>query len=167
MMYRYFVLLVMGFVMILTYTSCSEQEQLAKQVTTEADVAAINEIWNQYASSVISGDLDTWISMWTDSGIQMAPDAPAVIGKEQIRAKYESIFPQFIFKMAITNKEIRVAGDWAFSRGTYSASMTPKAGGETIEIDGKYLTILEKQTDGSWKIIRDCSNSNVSSPKQD
>ena len=102
--------------------------------------------------------------MWTDNGIQMAPDAPAVIGKEQIRAKYESIFPQFIFKMAITNEEIRVAGDWAFSRGNGTFSMTPRAGGETIEIDGKYLTILERQTDGSWKIARDCFNYNAPPP---
>ncbi len=131
------------------------------KVDVEADIAAINEIWNQYALSINSGDLDTWISLWTDNGIQMAPDAPAVIEKEQIRAKYESIFPQFIFKLAITNKEIRVAGDRAYSRGTYSLSVTPITEGETTMIDGKYLTILERQADGSWKITRDCFNYNA------
>ena len=149
--------------------SCQQQgEEVAEEaepaVDVEADIAAINELWNQYASAVTTGDLDLWISLWTDNGIQMAPDAPAVIGKEQIRAKYESIFGQVIFKMAITNEEVRVAADWAFSRGTYTASITPKAGGETTEIDGKYLTILERQTDGSWKIVRDCFNSNVPPP---
>jgi len=39
--------------------------------------------------------------------------------------------------------------------------MTPKAGGKTIKLDGKYLTILERQADGSWKIAIDCFNSNV------
>ena len=33
-------------------------------------------------------------------------------------------------------------------------------------IIGKYLTILKKQTDGSWKIYRDCFNSDVP-PKQE
>jgi len=146
--------------------SCQQQgEEVAEEaepaVNVDADIAAINELWNQYASAVTAGDLDLWISLWTDNGIQMAPDAAAVIGKEQIRAKYESIFPQFIFKMAITNKETRVAGDWAYARGTYTLSMTPKAGGETINIDGKFLTILKRQVDGSWKIFRDCFNSNV------
>lgn len=141
--------------------SCGKQGEV---VDVEADVAAINEIWIQYASSFSSGDLDSWISLWADHGIQMAPDAPAVIGKEQIRAKYESIFPQFIFKLAIANEEVRVAGDWAFSTGTYTASITPKAEGETAEVAGKYLTILERQTDGSWKIVRDCFNSNAPPP---
>jgi ketosteroid isomerase-like protein len=62
--------------------------------------------------------------------------------------------------VAIFNEEVRVAGDWAYSRGTYSATLTPKAGGEPREDSGKYLTILERQSDGSWKIARDCFNSN-------
>ncbi len=140
--------------------SCGKQGEV---VDVEADISAINSVLDRYASSINAGDIDQWISLWADDGIQMAPDAPAVIGKEQIRAKNESIFPQFIFKMAITNEEVRVGGDWAFSRGNGTFSMTPR-GGETIEIDGKYLTILERQADGSWKIAIDCFNSNVPPP---
>ncbi len=136
---------------------CGKQNE----VDVETDIAAINELWIQYAGSLNSGDIDSWISLWTDNGIQMAPDAPAVIGKEQIRAKFESMFAKFILNIVITNKEVRVAGDLAFSRGTYTLSLTPKAEGETIMIDGKYLSIMERQTDGSWKILRDCFNNNA------
>ena len=127
----------------------------------EADISAINDNIEQYTSSMNAGDLDRWISLWADDAIQMAPDAPAVIGKEQIRAKYESIFPLFIFKMTITNEEVKIGGDLACSHGNYKVSMTPKAGGETIMIDGKYLSIEERQADGSWKIIRSCFNNNA------
>jgi ketosteroid isomerase-like protein len=34
-------------------------------------------------------------------------------------------------------------------------------GGRPISIDGKYMTILERQADGSWKIHRDIFNSNT------
>jgi uncharacterized protein (TIGR02246 family) len=136
-------------------------EEVERAVDVETDITAINELWNQYASAVTTGDLDLWISLWADNGIQMAPGAPAVIGKEQIWTKYESIFPQFSSKMTIKNEETRVAGDWAYARGTYTLSMTPKAGGETVFIDGKFLTILKRQVNGSWKIFRDCFNSNV------
>ena len=127
----------------------------------EADITAINEIWTQYSSSLNSGDIDLWISLWTDNGVQMPPDSPPVIGKEQIRGRNKGVLDQFTFNMGITNEEVEVAGDWAFARGTYTAILTPKAGGETIDIDGKYLTILKRQVDGSWKIFRDCFNSNV------
>ena len=150
--------------MILTLfvTGCGKQNEVGD---VEADISAINNNIEQYTSSMNSGDLDRWISLWADDAIQMAPDAPAVIGKEQIRAKYENIFSQFIFKMTITNEEVRIGGDLAFSRGNYTVSMTPKAGGETIKIDGKYLSIEERQADGSWKIIRSCFNDNAA-PKE-
>ena len=127
----------------------------------KADTAAIKEKINQYAVTVNAGDFNGWISLWTDDGIQLYPGAPARIGKEQIRAGMKPAFDQFILKIAITNHEARVSGDLGFARGTYTLSMIPKARGETIEYDGKYLTIFERQADGSWKVARDCFNSNM------
>jgi uncharacterized protein (TIGR02246 family) len=127
----------------------------------KADLAAIKETLRKFAVAVNAGDFEGWISLWTDNGIQMFPGAPARIGKEQIRAGMKPAFDQFILKMVITNEELRVSGDLGFARGTYKESMVPKAGGETWKYDGKCLTILERQADGSWKVARDCFNSNV------
>jgi len=52
-------------------------------------------------------------------------------------------------------------GDWAFGRCNFTATMTPKAGGEPIFTDGKALTLYKRQADGSWKLYWDCWNSNV------
>ncbi len=150
-------------ILLLCVTFSCEQQRV--KVDVETDIAAIKDLVNQYGATVNAGDLDLWISLWTDNGIQMPPNAPAVIGKEQLRAKNESMFAEFILKMVVTNKEVRVAGDLAFARGTYTLSLTPKAGGEIIKIDGKYLSIVERQADGSWKFARDCFNDNAP-PKQ-
>ena len=137
---------------------CSPREEC----DAEAVTAAVNEIWSQYSSSLISGDIDAWLSLWTDDGIQMPPDSPPVIGMEQIRARNTAVSDQFtVDSIEITNEEVRVAGDWAYARGTYTATLTPRQGGEALFIDGKYMTILERQPDGSWKIHRDIFNSNV------
>jgi ketosteroid isomerase-like protein len=39
--------------------------------------------------------------------------------------------------------------------------LKPKEGGEATNGSGKYLTILEKQIDGSWKVAVDCFNYNA------
>jgi len=132
-----------------------------QSVGVEADITAIKKIFKQYTSAAETGDLDLWISLWIANGIQMPPDTPAKIGKEQILARMKPLFDQFIIKIPITIKEVRVSGDLAFSHGTYTLSTTPKAGGETTKVTGKYLTILERQADGSWKIARDCFNYNA------
>jgi uncharacterized protein (TIGR02246 family) len=126
-----------------------------------AATAAINDVWKEYSASLNAGNVDRWVALWTDDGVQMPPDEPAVVGKERIRTRIQSVADQFTFDMGITNEEVRTAGDWAFARGTYKASLTPKAGGKRIPIDGKYMTILTRQADGSWKIHRDIFNSNV------
>jgi ketosteroid isomerase-like protein len=36
--------------------------------------------------------------------------------------------------------------------------VTSKDGGDTLVLNGNFLSILEKQDDGSWKIAIDCFN---------
>ena len=75
--------------------SCKQQ---GVRVDVEADIAAINDLVNQYGATMNAGDLDLWISLWADNGIQMPPNAPAVIGKEQIRTENERMFAEFVLE---------------------------------------------------------------------
>jgi ketosteroid isomerase-like protein len=67
----------------------------------------------------------------------------------------------FKWNMAINCEEIKETTDWGYATGTYTFEMTPKKGGAPIKGFGKFLTILEKQKDGSWKISRDIFNYNA------
>ena len=145
--------------------SCQKQDEQATKeakpaVDLKTDIAAINKVYHQYAMGLSTGDIDLWMSIWINDGIRMEPDMPAITGKEQIRARMQSVLDMFKFKMTIDVEEIKVFGDWAFSRGTYKYTMTPKKEGEPYANTGKYLTILERQADGSWKFARDCFNTN-------
>ena len=48
-------------------------------------------------------------------------------------------------------------GDHAFQWGTYHDSMRPRTGGDTVRTSGKLMRILQRQSDGSWKISRGIS----------
>lgn len=123
------------------------------------DVALVYELWNEYAAAFNSGDLERWIALWTDDGIQMPPGAPRRIGKEQIRQEMLPVFERFnINKMSIHTEEIKILGDRAYSHGTYEFEMALSEGGELTSYIGKFLTILVKQVNGSWKIAIDCFN---------
>ena len=128
---------------------------------TQADEAAINAIWSTYVSSLEAGDIDAWLSLWTEDGVQMPPNEPPVIGKSQLRARNGGALDVLTVEIHITNQEVGVTGDWAFSRGVYTATFSPKDGSEPIPVDGKFMTILKRQADGGWKIHRDIFNSNV------
>ena len=128
----------------------------------EADIAAIEAAMNQYASACNAMDVGRYMSLWDDNGIQMPPEALAVIGKEKIREQMRARFEEFNWKMAIDNNmDIHVSGDLGFSRVLYTLTLTPGAEGDAIYIDGKALTVWKRQADGSWKLFRDCFNSNT------
>jgi uncharacterized protein (TIGR02246 family) len=129
----------------------------------EDDIAAIEEVLNQYAVAVNTGDFELWLSLHADDVVKMGPDAPAIFGREALRANKEAAWANFILEMGLYPEQAQVSGDLGFARGNYTLSITPKAGGETIITvpDGKYSTICKRQADGSWKIYIDCYNSNV------
>jgi uncharacterized protein (TIGR02246 family) len=123
------------------------------------DVALVYELWNEYAAAVNAGDLEGWLSLWIEDGIQIAPDAPLRIGKEQIREAMRATFELFDTRnMTIHLEEVRILSNWAYSYGTFAFERTTKGGGETTDYCGKFLDILMKGADGSWKIAVDCHN---------
>lgn len=135
----------------------------------EADIIALKKILDRYTVSVNAGDFDLWMSLWADDGIQMQPDIPTRIGKEQIREGMKPGFDQMNIDAVIHNiEEAKVYGELGLTICTYTLKMTPKAGGETINAmpDGRALTLFERQSDGTWKIVYDCVNSNAP-PKQE
>lgn len=129
--------------------------------TIASDVAQVYELWNEWAAACHAGDFERWMSLWVDDALQMAPDEPPRVGKEQIRAGNKPSFDlSMMSNMVINTQEVRILGDQAYSYGTYTFDVTPKEGGETTSLSGKYLDILAKQADGSWKVIIDCHNYN-------
>ncbi len=129
----------------------------------DADTAAILEFWKQYESSWDGGDIDVWVALWTEEGVQLPPGAPANIGKDQIRKSNGAALAQWTYHTAIQPEEVGGSGDWAYCWGTFTQNFTSKAGGEPEHFDGKFMSILKRQTDGSWKLYRDAFNSNVPS----
>jgi uncharacterized protein (TIGR02246 family) len=124
-----------------------------------ADVAQVYRLWNEYAAAMNAGDMERWIALWVEDGIQMPPDAPRRVGKAEIRREMQPLFDLLdTSKMIIHTEEVRILGDRAYAHGSYEFEMSPTGGGETKGYSGKFLDVLEKQVDGSWKIAIDCHN---------
>lgn len=128
---------------------------------TQTEIEAIAAASRAYEENVNAGDVEGYLAVWHDEGIQMPPNAPVVVGKDALRAKIEKGFPLFTRKMKINTQETVVAGEWAYVYCFYTVEMTPKAGGDTTFFDGKDLAIYRKDDAGEWKLYRDCFNSNT------
>lgn len=151
------IILAITLAMLFFAMSCQKQD-------TESDIAAIKELLNKYSVAFNTGDFDSWISLWADDGVQMIADTPARRGKAQIREAMKPLFDQLILDLNITSiEDVEIHGDLGLIHCNLTVAVTPKAGGETIIVvpDGKALVLFERQTDGSWKFVYDCTNSNA------
>lgn len=130
----------------------------------ESDVRQIEAVSNARAEAFSNSDAETIARYFTEDCVLMAPEKPATKGREQVRAYYQSIFDAFSPKLKSGYDEVSVSGDLAYGRGTATVTLTPKNGGPTTVSTAKYLNILRRQGDGSWRTTHDIWNSNDPSP---
>jgi uncharacterized protein (TIGR02246 family) len=119
---------------------------------SDSEVEAIKSLYVENAAALNAGDLPALASFYTDDAIHLPPNSPAIAGKEAILKQLKKELSEFGVEASVRVVEIEVAGPWAFARGTYSMKATRKTEGSPIEETGKWLDILRRQGDGSWKI---------------
>ena len=157
-------LYVIPLVLLLCLTfNCKEQgEEVAEKVVAnvKADVEAIKSYFETYASSIAEGNLDGWTTHFAEDMVAMPPNEAIIEGKETIRQWGKPFFDQYNQEELITIDEVEVAGNWGFVRNHYTLKLTPKAGGELFQANGKGIWIFKRQADGTWKASRAIWNSN-------
>ena len=123
---------------------------------TSADIDAIKKVIIDFsqARSTISPDL---ANGYVDDVISMPPHAPINVGKQQTIAFHSAPEPK-INSFIVNSEEIDGRDDLAYSRGSFVFKALLN---DSIEINdnGKYLILLKKQADGSWKVTREIWNS--------
>lgn len=125
----------------------------------EADATAIRQLEEDAVRAFNASDVLGLLAVYTEDAVWMPPHRPAVRGKEPIKEQYRDLFQRFTCQLSRSPQEIVVAGDWAFARGTYLLTMSPKAGGEPIVDEGKYLALYRRQSEGAWGLARHAWNS--------
>lgn len=131
---------------------------------SENDLKAQIEKRNkQMTEYMLKGDIEKNMTLYTDDAISMPSYEPMHQGIAEIRKankemaasgwKFDSFEP--------TTVKIIPMGELITEIGTYKVSMTMGGTNEPMKDMGKYLTIWEKQKDGSLKIKVETWNSDM------
>jgi ketosteroid isomerase-like protein len=146
----------------MTLTSCTSPLKpggpMQSQNKLEADIRSIEALNQHDLNAEMAGDTDAIISQWTDDFVLIQAGSPITRGRSANAAAVEQGKDQMKdFKPIDVNldaQEIIVAGDYAFEWGTYRGSVRSVTSGETVSYVGKFMRILQRQPDGSWKMHR-------------
>jgi len=98
-------------------------------------------------------DVEAMMAMYTDDCISMPSYEPMLKGKaamlESHKRNHDAGFK--MNDMTLTTMDVWSSGDYAYEIGIYTIDMS-LPGMENWKDNGKYLTVWEKQSDGSWKV---------------
>jgi ketosteroid isomerase-like protein len=133
-----------------------------KPTQTDTDTAAINSLYRDWSKATAERGAEGYISFWVaDGAAVLPPDAPAIEGKEAIRQWIQKSLDEYTVKVtSFVPGSMSVANGWATNRFTMSGERIPKRGGQPVKFNYKYLDVLQKQTDGSWKFVYRMWNNN-------
>jgi uncharacterized protein (TIGR02246 family) len=122
------------------------------KVNDPADVQAVTQTVEAYGRAVNAGDADATVAMMTDQTIYADIHFPVAVGKAAVRAMSAAQYSQFTSAFQVPVDEVRVDGDHAVARGTWTITLTPKTAElAPIHDGGSWMLMASRQADGSWK----------------
>jgi hypothetical protein len=87
---------------------------------------------------------------------------PTAEGRAATRAAFSQWTPLRTFEL--TEVSLEGAGNLAYRHYTYVVTMAAPGGAGTVTDKGKGIEVFKKQADGTWRVIRDISNSDLPVP---
>jgi uncharacterized protein (TIGR02246 family) len=110
--------------------------------------------WNQ---QIKAKDTEGLAGHYAEDAYFVAPGAPAADGSTAIRQFYANGLtdPALAVEIASDKIDVSGSGDMAYSRGHYTEKYTDKKTGKVMSAQGSYLSVYQKQSDGSWKMVQD------------
>ena len=133
---------------------------------SEDDVAAITSQTETFRQAILAGDWAVNAGLFTQDGMLMPPNEPAVQGRTAIQEWLAATFGAASFT-EFTNAPVEIdgRGGIAYSRATYSLAYTAEGIAEPITDTGKYIVIWKKQADGAWLAVANPWNSDLPLPE--
>jgi len=112
-----------------------------------------------FTAAYNAGDIDAIARYYSDSLLKLRNGAPPESKSDVIR-RIKSTFRDFAGHLEVTNHEIEISQDLAFTRGSFVVTLTPRGGGQPTVIRRRYLEIWRREG-GRWVACRAMDNSDT------
>lgn len=127
-----------------------------------ADFVAIEKFHQQDIAATLANDPTALAATWSDDAVRMEPGGPAEVGKDTIVSndiQDKAAHPDaVILTYRPEIRDVQIAGEWAFEWGYFNSSYQESKNAPIKTFREKFLRVLERQPDGSWKLARVISN---------
>jgi uncharacterized protein (TIGR02246 family) len=121
------------------------------------DDQAIRELIARWHSATNAGDIETVLTLMADDVIFLAAGQPPMRGRAAFHKALRGLMKTHRIESSGNVLEVVVSGDLAYSWVSLSVAIAPHSGAATKTRTGQTMSILRKQDDGSWLMVRDAN----------
>lgn len=122
--------------------------------TDELAIRNLVALWN---SATKAGDVETVLRLMAEDVVFLVAGHPPMRGRSTFEKGLRSMLSSHRIESTSEVQEVEVSGNLAYCWTTLSVSVTSVAGGESVVRAGSALSILRKQDNGSWVLMRDAN----------
>lgn len=151
----------------LSVAACTTQRtaatDTARTVTQAGDVTSarqqIEPSDRVFVDALTKGDTTAVVALYANDAQLMLPGNKAIKGHKDIAGAFAADLGSAKYTdVTLATDDVMASGDLAVQTGHYAWTYTPKGGKPTSDV-GKFVTVWQRQTDGSYRIVRDIANS--------
>lgn len=122
--------------------------------------AAARAIAQEWVLACNTKHLDDLLELYSGDALVLRSNYPPVRGAAAVREFFFGALDAGLGDVEIDPLRVDVVGDFAYEAGRCKA-LVPSAAGKRREERGKYLWVLQRQTNGEWKLVADCWSSDL------
>ena len=140
--------------LVLHASACRPAVDVAAETRTLLET---DRAWASLAEAV--APVDSVVAYWTSDARVILPGQPVLVGTEAIRrmvAGTRSI-PGFKISWTPDSAVVSPAGDFGYTWGLNRIT-SPDSTGTLSTMEGRYITVWRKESDGRWRCSVDISN---------
>lgn len=143
--------------------AAGEATEMAMTWSLEDLGEAIADIDTQYIEAFTSGDAAAISGLYTDDAMRMPPNMVMIRGKEAIEAYFAEMFGATAARaLTLEPFEFGTSGNLAYVVGRYSYTIEVEGAEQPEHDEGKYVAVSTLTDDGTWKMLAQIWNSDLS-----
>jgi uncharacterized protein (TIGR02246 family) len=120
--------------------------------------AGIQKLHQQDVDATVSMDVGKLADLWADDGVLIGQGAQPLMGRSAIEASLKQNFAtnptMKVLKYAPEITDLQVVGDAAYEWGSFEATHQLSADSKPESFHARFLRVMRRQSDGSWKFVR-------------
>jgi uncharacterized protein (TIGR02246 family) len=122
--------------------------------TDEQAIRALVALWH---SATAKGDVDTVLGLMAEDVVFLVAGKGPMRGRAAFERSLRALLEQYRIESSGEIQEIEVSENLAYSWANLKVQIIPLSGGPAPVRVGSTLSILRKESHGSWVIVRDAN----------